>query len=81
MTIREQAEKREYEFLCRYAAHSADSLGRDRDEAQDDIRTVYQRDRDRIIHSKSFRRLKHPIHWRFRSCQERCQGRCVSMMI
>lgn len=59
MTIREQAEKREYEFLSRYAAHSADSLGRDRDEAQDDIRTVYQRDRDRIIHSKSFRRLKH----------------------
>ena len=59
MTIREQAEKREYEFLSKYAAHSADSLGRDRDEAQDDIRTVYQRDRDRIIHSKSFRRLKH----------------------
>ena len=59
MTIREQAEKREYEFLSRYAAHSSDSLGRDRDEAQDDIRTVYQRDRDRIIHSKSFRRLKH----------------------
>ena len=59
MTIREQAEKREYKFLSRYAAHSSDSLGRDRDEAQDDIRTVYQRDRDRIIHSKSFRRLKH----------------------
>ena len=59
MTIREQAEKREYEFLSRYAAHSSDSLGRDRDEVQDDIRTVYQRDRDRIIHSKSFRRLKH----------------------
>ena len=59
MTIREQAEKREYEFLSRYAAHSSASLGRDRDEVQDDIRTVYQRDRDRIIHSKSFRRLKH----------------------
>ena len=59
MTIREQAEQREYEFLSRYAAHSAQSLGRDKEEAQDDIRTVYQRDRDRIIHSKSFRRLKH----------------------
>ena len=59
MTIREQAEQREYEFLSRYAAHSAQSLGRDKEEAQDDIRTAYQRDRDRIIHSKSFRRLKH----------------------
>ncbi len=59
MTIREQAEQREYQFLSRYAAHSADSMGRDRPEAQDDIRTVYQRDRDRILHSKSFRRLKH----------------------
>jgi dGTPase len=59
MTIREQAEQREYEFLSRYAAHSAQSLGRDKEEAQDDIRTAYQRDRDRIIHCKSFRRLKH----------------------
>lgn len=59
MTIREQAEQREYQFLSRFAAHSADSLGRDREERQDDIRTVYQRDRDRILHSKSFRRLKH----------------------
>jgi dGTPase len=33
-------------------------MGRDRDEEQDDVRTVYQRDRDRMIHSKSFRRLK-----------------------
>ena len=59
MTIREQAEQREYQFLSPYAAHSADSMGRDREEKQDDIRTVFQRDRDRIIHSKSFRRLKH----------------------
>ena len=34
-------------------------MGRDREEAQCDIRTVYQRDRDRIIHCKAFRRLKH----------------------
>ena len=58
MTIREQAERREYEFLSTYAAHSAESAGRDNDEPQDEIRPVYQRDRDRIVHSKSFRRLK-----------------------
>ena len=59
MTIREQAEQREYQYLSRYASHSASSMGRDREEKQDEIRTVYQRDRDRILHSKSFRRLKH----------------------
>ncbi len=59
MTIREQAEQREYQYLSRYASHSADSKGRQREEAQDEIRTIYQRDRDRILHSKSFRRLKH----------------------
>ena len=59
MTIREQAEQREYQFLGRYASHSASSRGRDREEREDEIRTVYQRDRDRILHSKSFRRLKH----------------------
>jgi dGTPase len=58
MTIREQAERRELEFLSPFASHAAYSRGRDRDEAQDEIRTVYQRDRDRIIHSKSFRRMK-----------------------
>ncbi len=58
MTIREQSEELENRCLSRYASHSADSMGRDRDEEQDDVRTVYQRDRDRIIHSKSFRRLK-----------------------
>lgn len=59
MTIREEAEEREYRFFSPYAAHARDSRGRDRDEPQCDIRTVYQRDRDRILHSKSFRRLKH----------------------
>lgn len=58
MTLREQAEEREYQLLSPYAAHAAESAGRVREEAQDEIRTVYQRDRDRIIHSKSFRRLK-----------------------
>lgn len=58
-SIREMAEEREYEILSPYAAHAGDSKGRDREEPQCDIRTVYQRDRDRILHSKSFRRLAH----------------------
>lgn len=58
ITIRERAEKREREILSPYAACSALSAGRDKEEPQDAIRTVYQRDRDRIVHSKSFRRLK-----------------------
>ncbi|MCI6238131.1 MAG: deoxyguanosinetriphosphate triphosphohydrolase [Lachnospiraceae bacterium] len=53
------AEEREYEVLSPYAAHAGDSKGREREEPQCDIRTVYQRDRDRILHSKSFRRLAH----------------------
>ena len=58
-SIREMAEEREYEVLSPYAAHAGDSKGREREEPQCDIRTVYQRDRDRILHSKSFRRLAH----------------------
>ena len=57
-TIREQVENREYEFLSPYAAFSKESKGRDREEVECDIRPVYQRDRDRILHSKSFRRLR-----------------------
>lgn len=58
-SIREMAEEREYEVLSPYAAHAGDSKGREREEPQCDIRSVYQRDRDRILHSKSFRRLAH----------------------
>ena len=58
MTIRETLEKWEAEYLSPYATHSVDSKGRLRDEEQCDIRTVFQRDRDRIIHCKAFRRLK-----------------------
>ncbi len=58
MTIREQLELREQEYLSPYARHSRDSLGRERDEEECDLRPVFQRDRDRILHSKSFRRLK-----------------------
>ncbi len=59
MTLREEFEKREHELNSPYAAFSDCSKGRDREEEPCDLRTVYQRDRDRIIHSKSFRRLKH----------------------
>ena len=58
MTIREQIEKREQEILSPYACLRINSRGRQKEEAQCDIRPVFQRDRDRILHSKSFRRLK-----------------------
>lgn len=58
MNIRELAEEKEYRNLSPYASHSRDSRGRERQEPECDIRTVYQRDRDRIVHSKAFRRLK-----------------------
>lgn len=50
MTIREQLEERELEYLSPYATLSRDSKGRDREEPQCDIRPVFQRDRDRILH-------------------------------
>ena len=59
MTIREMLEQIERDTLHSRAARSADTRGRDRAEPEDDIRPSYQRDRDRIIHCKSFRRLKH----------------------
>jgi len=49
----------ERDTLVARAALSAETRGRDREEAEDDIRPSYQRDRDRIIHCKAFRRLKH----------------------
>ena len=59
MKIREQLEQREREILAPQAAKSGDSRGRLRDEDEDPIRPAFQRDRDRIIHCKAFRRLKH----------------------
>jgi dGTPase len=59
VNIRQMLEKREHEILSPYAAFSDQSLGRDRYEEPCDIRPIYQRDRDRILHSKAFRRLKH----------------------
>ena len=54
---REAKERREHEELCELAAHADESMGRERPEQPDPLRTYYQRDRDRIVHSKSFRRL------------------------
>ena len=58
-TVREKIEDREYKYLSSMASKSADSKGRKRKEEPCSLRTEYQRDRDRILHSKAFRRLKH----------------------
>lgn len=59
-TIKEQLEQREFEILSPYATKSKETKGRKRKrEEQFEIRTEFQRDRDKILHSKSFRRLKH----------------------
>lgn len=58
MTIREQMEERELEYLSPYATLSKNSKGRKIKEEECDIRPVFQRDRDRIVHCKAFRRLK-----------------------
>ena len=61
MTIREQLEQEEHFRLSRLAQFSDATRGRLREEAEteNDVRTFYQRDSDRILHSKSFRRLMH----------------------
>lgn len=59
MLMREDLERREMEMLSPFASKSSQSLGRAVPEDKCDLRTEYQRDRDRIIHSKSFRRLMH----------------------
>jgi dGTPase len=59
VSIREELEARERDYLAPQAAHSVDSRGRLRPEPPDPIRPAFQRDRDRVIHSKAFRRLKH----------------------
>ncbi|MCI5163256.1 MAG: deoxyguanosinetriphosphate triphosphohydrolase, partial [Candidatus Electrothrix sp. AX5] len=60
MNIRRQQEEQEKIILSPYACLSTQSRGRFRQEPDGcDLRTVFQRDRDRILHSKTFRRLKH----------------------
>jgi dGTPase len=58
-SIREQLEAREHQILAPQSAKSDATKGRLRPEAEDPIRPAFQRDRDRVIHSKAFRRLKH----------------------
>ena len=58
-TIREELEAREFQILAPQSSKSALTRGRLRPEKEDDIRPAFQRDRDRIIHCKAFRRLKH----------------------
>lgn len=59
MNMKERIEKMEELFLRKEAFHSKDTFGREKYEDPEDFRTCYMIDRDRIIHSKSFRRLKH----------------------
>ena len=59
MTVRERLEQLERQILAPYATRSAESRGRPRPEPPDPVRTAFQRDRDRIVHCKAFRRLKH----------------------
>ena len=58
MTIRERLEQQERQMLSPFAQLSCQSRGREHPISQDDMRTEFQRDRDRILHCKSFRRLK-----------------------
>ncbi len=57
--LRQRTEELEETILSPYACRSRESRGRERPEEPCTVRTAFQRDRDRIIHSKSFRRLKH----------------------
>lgn len=59
MIFREDLEKREYDTLSPFAAKAAETKGRQLEETKCEVRTDYQRDRDRIVHSKAFRRLMH----------------------
>ena len=59
MTLREKHELLEEQMLSEFATKAKDTKGRQRSEEKCDIRTDFQRDRDRIIHCKAFRRMKH----------------------
>jgi len=59
MNLREQYEEFELHNLSKFACKSSCTLGRKRQESKCEVRTEFQRDRDRIVHSKAFRRLIH----------------------
>jgi dGTPase len=58
-SVRERTEEIERQILSPHAALAENTKGREREEEPDPLRTAYQRDRDRILHAKAFRRLKH----------------------
>jgi len=58
VTLREQLEERERQILSPYAARAGETRGRERPEREHEYRTAFQRDRDRVLHAKAFRRLK-----------------------
>ena len=59
MSIRKEFEKREKKFMSPFGCPSADSRGREKIEKYCPVRTAFQLDRDRIVYSNGFRRLKH----------------------
>ena len=59
MIVRQVTEAAEASLLCAFASHSKDSKGRPLTEDACPVRTIYQVDRDRILHCKAFRRLKY----------------------
>lgn len=75
MEIRERIQKIEKMTLCQGAKLSSESLGREKDDKIDNIRTCYMIDRDRIIHSKSFRRLKRKTQVYIRSKSDHYRNR------
>ena len=74
MTIRERLEQQEYMLLAPNAQKAAETKGRLYPAEENEVRTCYQRDADRIVHSKSFRRLMHKTQVFLSGGQPDCQN-------